>query len=225
MPCTNSEAELVKRYEAHPLLVEDILSRDVRSDIASDRVSNVLGSVRVELTTGITVRDVDLGSVPESVDLNVLVGLDKLAISNNEQGSGFERRVSSRMRRVARSGVCAYVSGVDGSVRNQPGAIPGLCAVSHDDRLNVSNERVWAGFRRPVDAKVVDGVEGDETRVRGLVDNRTGLSDFGPLRKEIGRKGVPPRSAIKLWRTTTKSENQRRLTSGLVTPLGKVAVT
>lgn len=78
MPCTNSEAELVERYEAHPLLVEDILSRDVRSDIASDRVSNVLGSVRVELTTRVTVGDVDLGSVPKTVDLDIGIGLDEL---------------------------------------------------------------------------------------------------------------------------------------------------
>ena len=74
------------------------------------------------------------------------------------------------------------MSRVDGSVRNQPGTVPGLGAVGDNDRLDVSNERVWAGLGGSKDAEVVDAVQGQETRVRSLVDDRTGLGDLGPLR-------------------------------------------
>ena len=175
------------RNEAHPLLIEDILPANVRGHVSTDRVSNVLGSVRIELTTGITVGNVDLCSIPEPVDLDILVSLDKLKRSNMKmnkvQGSSVASALGCGASR-ARSGVCAYVSRLNGSVRNQPGTIPGLRAVGNDDRLDVSDQRVWAGLGGSVNAKVVDRVEGDETRVRGLVDNRTGLSDFGPLRRK-----------------------------------------
>lgn len=91
------------RNEAHPLLVEDILSRDVGGHISSNRVSDVLRAVGVELTTRVTVGDVDLGSVPEPVDLDVLVGLDELQISNirmNKVQGSRSRQLSDPMRRA-----------------------------------------------------------------------------------------------------------------------------
>lgn len=98
------------------------------------------------------------------------------------------------------------MSRLDGSVGNQPGTIPGLGAVSNDDRLDVSDQRVWAGLGGSVDTEVVDRVKGNETRVRGLVDDGTGLGDFGPLWEEIGRKGNSRMSAIKVRETTSTSE-------------------
>jgi hypothetical protein len=76
--------ELIVRDETHPLFVKDVFTRNVRGDVSTDRVSNVLGTVRVELTTSVTVRDVDLGSVPESVDLDVSGGLDELYRSGGQ---------------------------------------------------------------------------------------------------------------------------------------------
>jgi hypothetical protein len=75
----------------------------------------------------------------------------------------------------------AYVSSVNGSVRNQPGTIPGLRAISNDDGLDVTDQRVWAGLRGSVDTEVVDRVDRQETRVGGLIDDSTGLGDFRPL--------------------------------------------
>jgi hypothetical protein len=75
---TDPHTELVERDERHPLFVEHVLSRDVRGDVPADGVSDVFGTVRVKLTTGVAVRDVDPGSVPETVDLDVSVGLDEL---------------------------------------------------------------------------------------------------------------------------------------------------
>jgi hypothetical protein len=67
---TDSETELVVRDERHPLrcqqrpcrrttetaylLVKDILAGNVRGDITSDRVSNSIGTVGVELSSGIS---------------------------------------------------------------------------------------------------------------------------------------------------------------------------
>lgn len=82
---TDPHAELVERDERHPLFIEHVLSRDVRGDVPPDGVSDVFGTVRVELTTGVAVRNVDPGSVPETVDLDVSVGLDEL-----RQRSGVE---------------------------------------------------------------------------------------------------------------------------------------
>jgi hypothetical protein len=76
---TDPHTELVERDERHPLFVEHVLSRDVRGDVPADRVSDVFGTVRVKLTTGVAVRDVDPGSVPETVDLDVSVGLDEVS--------------------------------------------------------------------------------------------------------------------------------------------------
>ena len=70
---TDSQTELVERdltisadrwrqgvrkaYERHPLLVEDIAtSWDVGGNVTTDRVTDVLGSVRVELSSRVTVR-------------------------------------------------------------------------------------------------------------------------------------------------------------------------
>ena len=75
---TDPHAELVERDERHPLFVEHVLSRDVRGDVPANGVSDVFGTVGVELTTGVAVGDVDPGSVPETVDLDVSVGLDEL---------------------------------------------------------------------------------------------------------------------------------------------------
>lgn len=77
---TDSKTELVKGDERHPLLVEDVLSgRDVGSDVSSDGVTDVLGTVGVELSSRVTEGNVDLGTVPETVDLNVRVGLDEVS--------------------------------------------------------------------------------------------------------------------------------------------------
>jgi len=68
---TNSDTELIVRHKAHPLLVENILSADVRSDVASDRVTQILRSVGVQLTPGVSVRDVDLSPVKVALHLYV----------------------------------------------------------------------------------------------------------------------------------------------------------
>ena len=75
---TDPHTELVVADKRHPLFVKDVLARDVRGDVSTDGVSDVLGSVRVELTTRVTVGDVDLGSVPKTVDLDIGIGLDEL---------------------------------------------------------------------------------------------------------------------------------------------------
>lgn len=74
----DSETELVVRHERHPLLVEHVLTRHVGRHVSSDRVSEVLGSVGVELSSVITVGDVDLGAVEESLNLDVEGGLDEV---------------------------------------------------------------------------------------------------------------------------------------------------
>lgn len=147
---TDPHTELIKRDEAHPLFVKDVLSRDVGSDVPSDRVPNILSSVRVELTTRISVGDVDPRPVPQPVDLDVGVGLYEM-------------------------------SRVDGPIGDQPGPVSRLGTVSDDDGLDVPDDAVWAGLGGSKDAKVVDRVEGEETRVRGLVDGRTGFGDLGRL--------------------------------------------
>ena len=87
---TYPHTELVERDERHPLFIEHVLSRDVRGDVPADGVSDVFGTVRVELTTGVAVRDVDPGSVPETVDLDVSVGLDEL---RQRKGEGKDQTV------------------------------------------------------------------------------------------------------------------------------------
>lgn len=68
----DSETELVVRDERHPFLVEDIAAGwDVGRDVSADRVTDVLGTVGVELSSRVTIGDVHLGTVPETVNLNV----------------------------------------------------------------------------------------------------------------------------------------------------------
>lgn len=77
------------------LLVEDILARDIGSDVTTDGVSDGIRSVGVELSSGISLGlngsagfskviviektyDVHGGTIPETVDLDVVWRLDKV---------------------------------------------------------------------------------------------------------------------------------------------------
>lgn len=119
----DSQTELVVRDEGHPLLVEDVASGgDVGGHIATNRVTDVLGSVGVELSSRVTIglvsalltavhrredeqrrgqgggrvgmwrsggilffsfhtHNVDLCTVPETVNLHVRVGFNELHVS------------------------------------------------------------------------------------------------------------------------------------------------
>jgi hypothetical protein len=95
---TNTETELVERDERHPLLVEDILTGGkVGGDVSTDGVAEVLGSVGVELTTRVTVDNVDAGTVPEAVDLDVGGGLDKVGSGDGAVGDNTVVGVSTRL--------------------------------------------------------------------------------------------------------------------------------
>lgn len=80
---TDSETVLVVRDKAHPLHVPYILACNTGGGITTDGVTDVLGSPRVELSSGITVGNVDLGTVPEPVDLDVKGGLDVMSSSDD----------------------------------------------------------------------------------------------------------------------------------------------
>lgn len=52
---TDSKTELVVRDERHPFLVKDVVSgRNVGSDISTDGVTDIFGTVRVELSSSVT---------------------------------------------------------------------------------------------------------------------------------------------------------------------------
>lgn len=62
----------------HPFLVEDVGTRDVGSDVTTDRVTFTCGTVRVELSTVVTGLDTNLGEITQSHDLNVEGRLDEV---------------------------------------------------------------------------------------------------------------------------------------------------
>ncbi len=82
----DTEAELVVRDVVHPLLVEDVLARDVGGDVTTDGVTHVGSTVRVELTTLVTSDETDLGKVTESHELDVEGGLDEVSSSDSAVG-------------------------------------------------------------------------------------------------------------------------------------------
>lgn len=82
----DSEADLTVGDVVHPLLVEDVLTGDVGGDVTTDWVTHVGSSVRVELTTVVTVNHVDLGEVTVGHDLNVQRSLDKVNTSHGTVG-------------------------------------------------------------------------------------------------------------------------------------------
>ena len=85
----DTEADLVVRDVVHPLLVEDILTGNVGSDVTTHRVAHVGGTVRVELTTLVTGNETDLGEVAEGHELDVEGGLDKVSASDGTVGLKF----------------------------------------------------------------------------------------------------------------------------------------
>lgn len=91
----DSEAHLAVGDVVHPLLVEDVLSRDVGCHVTTNWVTHVCGTVGVKLTTVITWDNVDLGEVTVGHHLNVERRLDEVDSSDgtvwNDTGvvSGF----------------------------------------------------------------------------------------------------------------------------------------
>lgn len=82
----DSEADLAVGDVVHPLLVKDVLTGDVGGDVTTDWVTHVGSSVRVELTTVVTVDHVDLGEITVGHDLNVQRSLDEVDTSHGTVG-------------------------------------------------------------------------------------------------------------------------------------------
>lgn len=76
--CANSDTELLVRDERHPFLVVHVTAADVGSNVTTDRVSFAGSSVGVEFTSLVTLRDVELGQVSPTGDLDVGGRLDKV---------------------------------------------------------------------------------------------------------------------------------------------------
>lgn len=67
----------------HPFLVTDIRAAAVVGDISTDGVTIASSTVGVELSTKITIGDVELGEITVAHDLDVEVGLDVTETSND----------------------------------------------------------------------------------------------------------------------------------------------
>jgi hypothetical protein len=67
----DSDADLVVGDEVHPLFVEDIGTGNVGSNVSSDRVTHVGGTMGVQFTTFVTSCHTNLGKVTQGHDLQV----------------------------------------------------------------------------------------------------------------------------------------------------------
>lgn len=56
------------------------------------------------------------------------------------------------------------------TIRNQPRSIPRLRTPSHNDRFSIPNSVLRSGDGWSKDTEIVDRIEGEETRVGGLID-------------------------------------------------------
>lgn len=111
--------------------------------------------MRVQLATVVTGGDVDGSSVPSSRDLDVKGGLDVLQIRKMDQIVS-HRKLEEATRSPRYSGAQdTHVSRLQGSVRDDPGPVPGLRTVGDDLFLDVPDGLVVVG-RRTEDAEVVD---------------------------------------------------------------------
>lgn len=75
----DTEADLVGRSVVHPLLVEDMLTGDVGSDVTTDGVTHVGSTVRVELSSLVISHEADRGEVTDGHQLDIEGSLDKVS--------------------------------------------------------------------------------------------------------------------------------------------------
>lgn len=95
----------LKTRKRHPLFVKDVFARDVARRITTDRVALVFRAVRVELAARVAGGDVDLCPVPEPMDLDVHVRLDKVR--------GGDGAIRDETGAVARLGAVGDDNGLD----------------------------------------------------------------------------------------------------------------
>ena len=113
-------------HKRHPLFVKHIHARDVGSDVTTDRVTSAFGTMRVKFPTCISVDLIiiyqalpsvfvarttyhaNLGSIPETMNLDIRIGLDELGSKSATVLEPHETRVS-------------HVGRLDGSIGDEPG--------------------------------------------------------------------------------------------------------
>ena len=78
----DTEADLVGGSVVHPLLVEDILTADVRGNVTTNGVTHVGSTVGVELSSLVTSHETNGGEVTDSHQLDVEGSLDEVSTSN-----------------------------------------------------------------------------------------------------------------------------------------------
>lgn len=111
-----TEAELVFRDEACPLVVLSTRTKGVAVDESTDWVSIAISTAVIQLSTGITLANVDLREIANTSDLHVVMSLHKVHASEcavrddasasarfGAEGDGFALRVADGAVRSRRS--------------------------------------------------------------------------------------------------------------------------
>lgn len=134
----DTEADLVGRSVVHPLLVKNVLTRDVGGDIATDGVAHVGGTVRIELSPLVAGHEADAGEITDGHQLHVEWRLDKVSTGNGTVGDDAcvvtrlgavgdcdLLDIGKRLTSSGRSKSAPVVDGIDGSKTRDRGLVDG----------------------------------------------------------------------------------------------------
>lgn len=149
----------------------DILTGNVGGDVAADGVTETGRTVGVELAALVAILDVQAGKVTVALNLDVKGRLDEMRRGDGAVGD--DTRVVSRLKAPRDLELLGFADDRVGLRRRKDAATP---------IVRTRNTKEAEGGRSLIHSQVVDAVEGQQTRVRGLVDRRA--------RSSLGRVGV-----------------------------------